>query len=230
MPPLIDMKDKNIRLLFATTVIVIVCVVGLLFIVAVPRSAPILPGNNETAAPTAPLQSTTPTDTMPAHDISHNGIPAVTVTTPSPAPNGTFNKATTGGNFGGSSAYSSAVPDSSGDSNSAPVPTSPSAPVPYTISVSPSSASAAPGETIYYTLQVLGGQGQTEPIHLTLTARALFYTQSYDLGSVEPPFPRTVTYPFTIPSNIPSGITVSGVLSATGGGQTQDQQIVLTIK
>ncbi|MEI6292855.1 MAG: hypothetical protein WCP36_04195 [Methanomicrobiales archaeon] len=102
-------------------------------------------------------------------------------------------------------------------------------PQPFTLSVSPSSTSGKPGDTISYTLRIDGGEGQTEPIHFTLTADALFFSQTYDLGDEQPPFPKTSVYQFTIPTNIPSGITINGVLTATGAGQTREQPVTLKV-
>jgi hypothetical protein len=103
------------------------------------------------------------------------------------------------------------------------------APQPFTLSVSPASASGKPGETISYTLRIGGGEGQTEPVHFTLTAGALFFSQTYELGDEQPPFPKTSVYQFTIPTNIPSGITINGVLTATGAGQTREQPVTLNV-
>jgi hypothetical protein len=100
---------------------------------------------------------------------------------------------------------------------------------PFTLSVSPASASGKPGDTISYTLRIQGGEGQTEPIHFTLTAGALFFSQTYDLGYEQPPFPKTSVYQFTIPTNIPSGITINGVLTATGAGQMRERPVTLKV-
>ncbi len=113
-----------------------------------------------------------------------------------------------------------------------PVPAESSGPVtprPFMLSVSPASASGRPGETISYTLRIDGGEGQTEPIHFTLTAGALFFSQTYDLGEEQPPFPKTSVYQFIVPGNIPSGITINGVLTATGAGQTREQPVTLMV-
>jgi hypothetical protein len=108
-------------------------------------------------------------------------------------------------------------------------PTTAAAPKPFTLKVSPTSASAKPGETLTYTLAIEGGEGITVPVHLTLTAGALFFSQTYDLGQIEPPFPRSVTYDFTVPSNVPSGITINGILTGSGNGQTSEAQIALNV-
>jgi len=111
----------------------------------------------------------------------------------------------------------------SGDSSDTVVPR------PFTLSVSPASASGKPGETISYTLRIDGGEGQTEPIHFRLTASALLFSQTYDLGDEQPPFPKTSVYLFAIPGNIPSGITINGVLTASGAGQTREQLVTLKV-
>jgi hypothetical protein len=104
------------------------------------------------------------------------------------------------------------------------------APEPFSFSVSPVTASAQPGDTLSYTLRIEGGQGQTEPIHFTLKASALFITQTFELGDEPPPFPKTVTYQFVVPGNVPTGITINGVITATGAGQTREQPITLIVK
>ncbi len=64
---------------------------------------------------------------------------------------------------------------------------------------------------------------------MTLTAKVLFVTQTYDLGTINPPFPKSIPYDFTVPGNLPSGVTVDGVITATGGGQTESQDISLHV-
>jgi hypothetical protein len=113
--------------------------------------------------------------------------------------------------------------------NVLPVMPGPVVPRPFSLSVSPESASGKPGETISYTLRIDGGEGQTEPIHFTLKASALFFSQTYEIGDEQPPFPKTSVYQFTIPGNIPSGITINGVITGTGAGQTREQPVTLKV-
>ncbi|MCX6699554.1 MAG: hypothetical protein NTV68_06455 [Methanomicrobiales archaeon] len=105
----------------------------------------------------------------------------------------------------------------------------PVAPEPFFLSVSPASASGKPGETISYTLRIEGGERQTEPIHFALTASALIFSQTYDIGDEQPPFPKTSVYQFIVPGNIPPGITINGVITATGAGQTRVQPVTLKV-
>jgi hypothetical protein len=68
-------------------------------------------------------------------------------------------------------------------------------------------------------------------IHMTLTATAfLFMSQTEDLGVQEPPYPKTIEYPFTVPDNWPSGLTVNGVVTSTGDGITREGHLSLTVR
>jgi len=110
-----------------------------------------------------------------------------------------------------------------------PVLTTAIAPVPFSLSVTPQSASAKPGDTLTYSLDVLHGEGLTGPIHFSLAAKVLFFSQTYDLGTIDPPFPKNIRYDFTVPGNLPSGVTVNGVITATGNGQTESEDISLNV-
>ncbi len=110
-----------------------------------------------------------------------------------------------------------------------PLPTTAIVPVPFSLMVTPQSASARPGDTLTYTLDIRHGEGLTEPIHFSLAAQVLFFSQTYDLGTIDPPFPKSLKYDFTVPGNLPSGVTVKGVITATGNGQTESQDISLNV-
>ncbi len=103
-------------------------------------------------------------------------------------------------------------------------------PQPFTISVTPTSTSARSGDVIPYTLKINGGEGLNEPIHLTFKASASGYSKTYDLGDLQPPFPTTITKSVTMPSGIPSGITITGTFTATGGGMTSKATITIKSK
>jgi hypothetical protein len=102
-------------------------------------------------------------------------------------------------------------------------------PVPFSLLVTPQSTSARPGDTLTYTLNIQHGEGLTGPVHFSLAANVLFFSQTYDLGTIDPPFPKSITYDFTVPGNLPSGVTVNGVITATGNGQTETQEISLNV-
>jgi hypothetical protein len=100
----------------------------------------------------------------------------------------------------------------------------------FTLIVTPVEARARPGDTIRYTLSIEPKGGFDQPVSLRLDVSALFlYHNSFDLGTVNPPYPMTLEYSFTVPNEVPGGITVKGVLFAEGGGQKDEQDLVLIV-
>ena len=105
-----------------------------------------------------------------------------------------------------------------------------SGPPSFTLLVTPVEARASPGDTILYTLTIEPKGGFSQPVSLRLDARALFlYRNSFDLGYVYPPYPRTFEYFFRVPQEIPAGVTVKGVLTAEGGGHTEERDLILLV-
>jgi hypothetical protein len=117
----------------------------------------------------------------------------------------------------------------SGNETVAPAPTW-SGPPGFTVSISPASATAARGETIVYTMRIEAQNGFSEEIHMQIVASVLFFSQTQDLGTLKPPYPTTIEYPFKVPDTLFPGTTVNGVLTATGGGLTREDHITLTVK
>ena len=107
----------------------------------------------------------------------------------------------------------------------------PSGPPGFTVTVSPVEASAGKGETVTYSMKIEAQNGFSEKIHMELVASAFFgmVSQTIDLGTQEPPYPKTIEYPFEIPADWPPGITVNGVVRSTGGGITREDQLTLTV-
>jgi hypothetical protein len=100
----------------------------------------------------------------------------------------------------------------------------------FTVSVSPVHATAARGETVTYRMTIDAQNCFAEPIHMELVASVLFLSQTYDLGTQEPPYPRTFEYPFKVPETLPPGVMVNGVIRSTGGGITRENQLSLTVQ
>ncbi|NYT06220.1 MAG: hypothetical protein GKC04_07640 [Methanomicrobiales archaeon] len=111
-----------------------------------------------------------------------------------------------------------------------PVPTAtPAVPPDFSLAVQPKEAEAAPGSSVAYTLTVQPEGGFNETITLVLDVQALFIRQQYDLGSLVPPFPRSLTYPLDVPGTLPPGITLEGTLRAEGGGIVREETILLHV-
>ncbi|MDD1655329.1 MAG: hypothetical protein LUO91_06455 [Methanomicrobiales archaeon] len=100
----------------------------------------------------------------------------------------------------------------------------------FTLTTSPVSASAGPGETVTYTMVIDGKNGFDSPVRLELTATALFVTRRYDFGTYNPPFPQTIHYPFVVPDYLPPGVTVDGVLKATSGDLVRENRLILVVE
>jgi hypothetical protein len=100
----------------------------------------------------------------------------------------------------------------------------------FLLLVTPVEARAPPGGVIVYTLTVEPRGGFDESISLRLDVQALLlYRQSFDLGTIDPPYPKTFDYRFIVPADAPSGITVNGVLTGEGGGSEDSVDLILLI-
>jgi len=100
----------------------------------------------------------------------------------------------------------------------------------FRLLVIPVEVRARPGDAILYSMTIEPEGGFDEPVSLQLEVSALLlYRESFDLGTIDPPFPKTVGYRFVVPSDIPAGITVRGVLTGEGGGYQDDANLILII-
>ena len=105
-----------------------------------------------------------------------------------------------------------------------------SGPPSFTLLVTPVEVRAGPGDPILYTLTIEPKGGFSQPVSLRLDVSALFlYRNSFDLGSVNPPYPQTFEYLFRVPQDVPAGVTVKGVLIAEGGGHTEERDLILLV-
>ena len=105
-----------------------------------------------------------------------------------------------------------------------------SGPPGFTITISPTQATAGRGETVTYTMLIEAQNGFDGQIHMVVTAGFLFFSQTQDLGYQGPPYPKTIEYPFTVPGTLPPGVTVNGVVTSTGDGITREDHLSLTVR
>jgi hypothetical protein len=100
----------------------------------------------------------------------------------------------------------------------------------FRLLVIPVEVRARPGQEILYSMTIEPEGGFDERVSLRLDVSALLiYRESFDLGAIDPPFPKTVGYRFVVPSDIPTGITVRGVLTGEGGGYQDAVDLILVI-
>jgi hypothetical protein len=105
-----------------------------------------------------------------------------------------------------------------------------SGPPSFTLIVTPVEARARPGDPILYSMTIEPKGGFDQPVSLRIDVSALLvYRNSFDLGTVNPPYPRTFEYLFRVPSNVPGGIMVKGLLTAEGGGHRETQDLILLV-
>lgn len=103
----------------------------------------------------------------------------------------------------------------------------------FSISVTPSSATARPGDTVRFTLTVHPEGGFAAPIEVKVSATALggVYRDNHDLGTVAAPYPP-LTYEVAAPDLPPlvSTATVDAVVTASGGGTVRTERVQLVIR
>ena len=97
------------------------------------------------------------------------------------------------------------------------------------MSITPTHATAGKGETVVYKMRIEAQNGFSGKIHMEVTASFLIFSQTQDLGFQEPPYPKTIEYPFTVPDTLPPGMTVNGVVRSTGDGITREDHLSLTV-
>lgn len=211
--------------IFATIGFILLMVAILAFVHQPPGTAE---GGDETDLPTpgpittdrpGTIQSTTPDQPIAMH-TSSSRLPVTTI--PSPAtPPGNSRQSTTASSGG---SYSSTT--------ISPVATStPTGPASFQISVSPVNTAARAGDRVLYTMEITAENGFSQPVSLCIDVNALLvFRQTYDLGVVQPPFPNTLTYEFIVPGNVPSGVTINGLLRASGGGIERQQTLSLQVQ
>ncbi|MCK9306224.1 MAG: hypothetical protein M0P17_01720 [Methanoculleus sp.] len=103
----------------------------------------------------------------------------------------------------------------------------------FSISVTPTAATARPGDPVRFTLTVHPEDGFSAPVQIKVSATALggVYRDNRDLNTVSPPYPP-LTYEVTPPDLPPlvSTATVDATVTATGGGTVRTEQVQLVIR
>ncbi|MCT8336560.1 hypothetical protein FKB36_03365 [Methanoculleus sp. Afa-1] len=103
----------------------------------------------------------------------------------------------------------------------------------FSITVTPSSSTTRPGDTVRHTLMVHPEDGFSAPIQVRVSATALggVYREERDLGTVAAPYPP-LTYEAVTPDLPPfiSTATVDAVVTASGGGTVRTERVQLVIR
>lgn len=99
----------------------------------------------------------------------------------------------------------------------------------FVISVSPVESSAYAGEGVEYSLTINADPSFQSSVLLKLEIDALLTKLDFDLGQVDPPYPKTIVRTVPIPEYLPGGITVSGHIVGESGVSRADTDVYLTI-
>ena len=76
---------------------------------------------------------------------------------------------------------------------------------PFSIDVEPEKITAEPGDEIVFSIRIEAEEGFTSSIDLELEVSVLGYSVTFDLGTLNPSFPKEHEVTVNIPSDIPSG-------------------------
>jgi hypothetical protein len=78
-------------------------------------------------------------------------------------------------------------------------------------------------------MRVDADPGYLRDVRLSLRVTAPLYDRTYDLGTVSPPYPKVLEYPFEVPGYVPPVVTISGTLTATDGSVTREETLTLSV-
>jgi len=101
----------------------------------------------------------------------------------------------------------------------------------FTLTVTPATAYAHPGDPVDCAVLLIPQNGFHEPVALSLEVDAgAVFRGTFDAGVMNPPYPRTYEYRVVVPEKAPAPVTVHGTLSAVGGGHSEEVALVLFIE
>jgi hypothetical protein len=115
--------------------------------------------------------------------------------------------------------------------------TAASAAAPYSFSVSPEHAEAAPGSSVEYTITITASPAFSDPISFTMdessfgiSRRWIYQTRSLDVGTSRGPYPQTIFYTLEVPREAPPGVTVKATVTGTSGSDQVTQDLDIKVK
>ena len=98
---------------------------------------------------------------------------------------------------------------------------------PYSINVDPENAVANPGDPITYKVGVTAEPEFNDPIDIELQVTVLTFQENYTLGTTTGPYPITEEFTITVPEDVPSGITATGLIIATSGEYRLEKEVTI---
>jgi hypothetical protein len=101
---------------------------------------------------------------------------------------------------------------------------------PFSIQVSPQSAEIEKTDPVTYIVTVNAEPDFEDSIDIVLEVSVASISRSFTIGTVYPPYPQTFEHILTIPEEIPVGVTISGIIVASGGGYVVEEPVSIKIK
>jgi len=108
--------------------------------------------------------------------------------------------------------------------------TAAAAAAPFSFTVTPEHAEAAPGSSVAYTITITASPGFSDPISFTMDASSFGISRSLDMGTSEGPYPQTISYTLEVPGEVPPGVTVKAKVTGTSGSDQVTQDLDLVVK
>jgi hypothetical protein len=101
----------------------------------------------------------------------------------------------------------------------------------FIMTVTPREAHARPGDPVDCEVLITPENGFAQPVELELEVDAgAVFRGTYNAGVMYPPYPRTYEYRVVVPSQAPAPLTVHGTLHGTGGGHSEEVDLVLFVE
>lgn len=100
---------------------------------------------------------------------------------------------------------------------------------PFSIDVEPNEFTIKPGDEVKFSVRIDAVEGFTDSIEFELDVSCVGYSDTFDLGTLDPPFPREQEFTFSIPSEIPVG-SVQGTLRGTSGEHVVEEDVEITLQ
>ena len=100
----------------------------------------------------------------------------------------------------------------------------------FSISIDPKKSTAKPGDEVSFTIDIHANGGFNDSIALVLEVEALSHYEFYDLGYVDPPYPKQIQRSLTLPEEVPASVTAYGTITASSMDLVVTEEVQITIK
>lgn len=100
---------------------------------------------------------------------------------------------------------------------------------PFSIDVEPEKITIKPGDEIIFSVKIDAVEGFMGSIDLELEVSIVGYSKTFDLGTLNPPFPKEHEFTVSIPPEIPAG-NIQGTLRGISGEHVVEEDVEITLQ